>query len=201
MDDDDIKRQSAAMFADLLNDFNNIEGSASNIDINLDIPQNTNGYPDIDSIDQYIQGTQRRPNFPPPAPQPKISKITFVVTENKLKELKSISNFSVEIKETGQAIIKDIYLKECAFVVANYLNNGNTLSDVKVLGVISSAIQYTSVINEIRKVSSARHAVLRESKYDKAMEFDRELSELQSKAYQIKDRVMSFLKENGYINK
>lgn len=201
MEDDDIKRQSAAMFADLLSDFNDIEGTSARQPLN--IPQNS-GYPDIDRIDQFIQGTQNWPTEEKPLPnsyQPKITKVTFVVKESKLKEIKSISNFSVEIKETGQAIISDIYLRECAVVVAKYLNEGSSISDVKVLGVISSAIQYTGVINEIRKVSAARHSVLRESRYDKAMEYDKELSDLQSSAYKIKERVMSFLRENGYINK
>lgn len=128
-----------------------------------------------------------------------ISHVTFEVKHEPVNGLKSLTNYSVVVKETSQPIISNIYLKECAYVVADFLNNGKTLSDVKILGILGSAIQYTNIMTEAYNISRKRQSVLRESKYDLAKEYDVELKELAENANVIKEKVLKFLKEQGYV--
>lgn len=128
-----------------------------------------------------------------------ISFVTFEVIHTPVNGLKSLTNYSVVVKETSQPIISNIYLKECAYVVADFLNKGKTLSDVKILGILGSAIQYTNIMTEAYTVSKKRQAVLRESKYDLAKGYDEDLKKLSENANVIKEKVLKFLKEQGYV--
>lgn len=187
-------RESKDMMASLLNSFDDLDNTPRGMQPISE--------PDFSEIDNLITRTgvysaSQEPTNAIIKHEP-IKEVKFKILEQNLGDLKSIINYSVVIAETNQVIISNIYLKECAIVVRDFLNAGKPISDVKVLGIISTAIQYTTLINEVRRVSSSRQQVLREMDYESAKKYDIKLSELHEQALQIKERSIKFLTENGY---
>ena len=123
----------------------------------------------------------------------------FQLTEEAYMNSKTVKTYSVKFKPTGQVLIDNIMMFESAKALENMLNEGKTLSDIKVLGIISSGLEYTKVVKECFSLAKQRQKVLKESRYDDAKVLDESISEYKGKAQTLKKRVLNFLRESGYI--
>lgn len=123
------------------------------------------------------------------------------ITEEAVLGMKSAKMYSIKCNATNQVILDNIMMYESALALKNLLNEGKTLTDPKILGIISSGIQYTRVVQEAIKAAKQRQAVLKESRYDKAQELDGVIAEHKRKASELKEKVLNFLNEEGFITK
>lgn len=123
------------------------------------------------------------------------------IVEESVMGLKNAKIYSVKCNVTGHVILDNIMMYESALSLKNLLNEGKSLSDPKILGIISSGIQYTSVVKEGLAAAKERQKVLKESKYDKAQELDKVIAEYKNKANELKYKVLNFLQEEGFITK
>lgn len=114
---------------------------------------------------------------------------------------KSTKIYSIQSNHSGQKIMDGIMMYEAALTITNLLNEGKMITDTKMLGIISSGLQYTSVVNEALKAAKDRQKVLKESRYDAAKDLDIIIAEKKAEAYKLKERVLTFLKKEGYIGK
>lgn len=121
------------------------------------------------------------------------------LVEEHYKGTKSTKVYSIKCNSNGQIIMNNILMYEAALTLVNLLNEGRMLTDAKILGIISSGIQFTAVMNEVIKVSRERQKVLNEARYDAAKELDITIAEKKNEAYKLKERVLNFLKSEGYI--
>lgn len=149
-------------------------------------------------------------SYVPPAP--KVNQYTNVskqqyrtpdknwsLVEEKVQGTKNVMTYSIKSNHSEQVIMNGMMMYEAALTLVNLLNEGRMITDAKVLGIISSGLQYTVVVNETLKAAKKRQKVLNESKYDEAKELDIIIAEKKSEAYKLKERVMNFLKSEGYI--
>ncbi len=127
--------------------------------------------------------------------------LNWSVIEEDVQGMKNAKMYSIKNNTTSQVIIDNIMMYESALALRNVLNAGKTLTDPKVLGIISSGIQYTAVVKEAITAARQRQKVLKESRYDKAQELDVVIAEHKQKAKDLRDRVMSFLKQEGFVTK
>lgn len=123
------------------------------------------------------------------------------IIEEAVLGMKSAKMYSIKCNATNQVILDNIMMYESALALKNLLNEGKTLTDPKILGIISSGIQYTRVVQEAIKAAKQRQAVLKESRYDKAQELDGVIAEHKRKANELKEKVLNFLNEEGFITK
>lgn len=123
-----------------------------------------------------------------------------LVTED-VKGVKNIKMYSVKSNHSGQVILDGMMMFEAAQTLVNLLNEGRNLSDAKILGIISAGLQYTTVINETIKCMRSRQKVLNESKYAEAEKLDTVIAERKAQAKALKERVLTFLVDEGYITK
>ena len=126
-------------------------------------------------------------------------KTNWSLVEEKIQGTKSTKVYSVKCNHSSQVIMNNIMMYEAALTLVNLLNEGRMLTDAKVLGIISSGLQYTNVITEALKAAQKRQRVLNESKYDEAKDLDIIIAEKKAEAYKLKERVLNFLKSEGYI--
>jgi hypothetical protein len=146
------------------------------------------------------QQTQQS-NTPVQANRPYTPGFNWSITEEPVLGMKNAKTYSIKCNATNQVVLDNIMMYESALALRNLLNAGKTLTDTKVLGIISSGIQYTTVVKEAIKAAKERQSVLKESKYDKAQELDTVIAEHKKKAKDLKERVLNFLKEEGFIAK
>lgn len=146
------------------------------------------------------QQTQQS-NTPVQANRPYTPGFNWSITEEAVLGMKNAKTYSIKCNATNQVVLDNIMMYESALALRNLLNAGKTLTDTKVLGIISSGIQYTNVVKEAIKAAKERQSVLKESKYDKAQELDTVIAEHKKKAKDLKERVLNFLKEEGFIAK
>ncbi|EHU8780911.1 hypothetical protein N0S44_000141 [Escherichia coli] len=140
---------------------------------------------------QHVQPVmQRSPSKP---------KTNWSLVEEKVQGTKSTKVYSIKCNHSSQIIMNNIMMYEAALTLVNLLNEGRMLTDAKVLGIISSGLQYTNVISEALKAAHKRQRVLNESKYDEAKDLDIIIAEKKAEAYKLKERVLNFLKNEGYI--
>lgn len=132
-------------------------------------------------------------------PSPSRPKTNWSLVEEKIQGTKSTKVYSVKCNHSSQVIMNNIMMYEAALTLVNLLNEGRMLTDAKVLGIISSGLQYTNVITEALKAAQKRQRVLNESKYDEAKDLDIIIAEKKAEAYKLKERVLNFLKSEGYI--
>lgn len=132
--------------------------------------------------------------------QPRVSTAWSLVTET-VKGTKSTKVYSIKSNHSGQVIMDGMMMFEAAQTLVNLLNEGRKLSDVKILGIISAGLQYTHVMTEYINAARKRQKVLNESRYDDAKELDVEIANLKESAQKLKQRVMKFLVDEGYITK
>lgn len=123
----------------------------------------------------------------------------WVIIEDPVPGAKSSVIYSIKSYHTHQVILDNIMMKESALALRNLLNEGRTLSDPKMLGLISSGIQYTKVMNTVIDSHQKRATVLRECRYDDAKELDVVIEEQKQKALELKKKVLKFLQDEGYI--
>ncbi|BBM61615.1 Uncharacterised protein [Escherichia coli] len=142
-------------------------------------------------------------NSPVPSPRPSQApikpKTNWSLVEEKVQGTKSTKVYSIKCNHSSQIIMNNIMMYEAALTLVNLLNEGRMLTDAKVLGIISSGLQYTNVISEALKAAQKRQRVLNESKYDEAKDLDIIIAEKKAEAYKLKERVLNFLKSEGYI--
>ncbi|EMR6005920.1 hypothetical protein WJW27_002620 [Escherichia coli] len=134
-----------------------------------------------------------------PYSQPSKPKTNWSLVEEKVQGTKSTKVYSIKCNHSSQIIMNNIMMYEAALTLVNLLNEGRMLTDAKLLGIISSGLQYTNVISEALKAAQRRQRVLNESKYDEAKELDIIIAEKKAEAYKLKERVLNFLKNEGYI--
>lgn len=123
------------------------------------------------------------------------------LVEGIVEGTKSTKIYSIKSNHSGQKIMDGIMMYEAAFALTKLLNEGKMITDTKILGIISSGLQYTSVVNEGIKAAKDRNKVLKESRYDDAKDLDIIIAEKKAEAYKLKERVLTFLKKEGYISK
>ena len=123
------------------------------------------------------------------------------LVEESVDGMKSAKKYGVRSIHSKQVILDNIMMKESALALRNLLNEGESLTNPKVLGLISSGIQYTAAMNDIIKAAKQRSAVLRESRYDKAQELDIVIEQKKNIAKELKGRVLDFLRNEGFISK
>ncbi|SOK58567.1 hypothetical protein [Yersinia phage fHe-Yen9-04] len=123
------------------------------------------------------------------------------IIEESVLGMKSAKVYSIKCNATNQIVLNNIMMFESALALKTILNEGKTLTDPKVLGIISSGIQYTKVVTEAISAAKERQQVLKESRYDKAQELDNIIAEHKRKATELKERVLNFLREEGFITK
>ena len=134
--------------------------------------------------------------------QPKISpKTEWSLVESKVQGTKNTKTYSVKSNYSGTSILDNIMMFEAAQTLVNLLNEGKTLTDPKILGIISSGLQFTQVMKEALTASKKRNKILNESKYDEAKELDVVIAEKKAEALRLRERVMTFLINEGYITK
>lgn len=133
--------------------------------------------------------------------KPYVQGKNWIISEESVFGMKSAKVYSIKHALSNQIIMDNIMMQESALALAEILNQGRSLTDPKVLGIISSGIQYTAVVTEAINAAKKRQKVLKESRYDKAQELDLVIAEHKEKANQLKERVLNFLYEEGFITK
>lgn len=128
-------------------------------------------------------------------------KTSWSLVEEAVPGVKTMKMYSIKSNHSGQVIMDGMMMFEAAQTIVNLLNEGRTISDFRVLGIISSGLQYTTVMNEAIKSARKRQAVLKESKYDVAKELDGVIANKKKEAQKLKERVVTFLVDEGYITK
>ena len=158
--------------------------------------QNPDGV--IDYSHQPVQSTYSTK----PAIQPQAKpKTEWSLSEGVVPGTKSTKMYSVVSNYSGTKLMDGIMMYEAALTLTNLLNEGRTVTDTKILGIISSGLQYTSVVNEGISAAKERNKVLKESRYDEAKDLDIIIAEKKAEAYKLKERVLTFLQKEGYISK
>lgn len=130
-----------------------------------------------------------------------VIKTNWSLVESIAAGTKNTKTYSIKSNHSSQVIMSGIMMYEAALTLVNLLNEGRMITDTKILGIISSGLQYTKVMNEVIDASRQRQRVLNESKYDKAKELDAIISEKKMEAVKLKERVLTFLVQEGYITK
>lgn len=133
--------------------------------------------------------------------RPYVPGMNWSITEESVMGMKNAIMYSIKCNATNQVVLNNIMMYESALALRNILNSGKSLTDPKVLGIISSGIQYTNVVQEAIKAAKERQQVLKESRYDKAQELDGVIAEHKNKAKELKQRVLNFLEEEGFLAK
>lgn len=163
-----------------------------------------NFIPDQNVVMRKVNQQQARtPSQQTPIHQsrPYVPGLNWSIVEESVLGMKSAKMYSIKCNATNQILLSNIMMYESALALRNILNSGKTLTDPKVLGIISSGIQYTTVVREAIKAAKQRQEVLKESRYDKAQELDTVISEHKRKANELRERVLNFLNEEGFITK
>lgn len=156
-------------------------------------PDGVNNYDKGKSQSKSVQQT-----FKPNVESPKTA---WSLVEEIAPGTKNTKMYSIQSNHSGQTIMDGIMMYEAALTLTNLLNEGRKINDTKMLGIISSGLQYTSVINEGINAARERQKVLKESRYDDAKDLDIIIAEKKAEAYKLKERVLTFLQKEGYISK
>lgn len=125
----------------------------------------------------------------------------WTMVSEDVKGLKNAKKYSIQNAYNKQNIIEGIMMREAATAILNVLNEGGTISDTKVLGIISYGIQYTKILESALKSVKTRQYVLSESNYSRAAELDTEIANYRTQAQSLKEKVMGFISTNGFSTK
>lgn len=156
--------------------------------------------PELGDIDYGYSAPVQKPQQQAPHQNQNIT-TAWVMEEEVVPGTKSTKSYSIKSNHSGQKIMDGIMMYEAAFTLTKLLNEGRMITDTKILGIISSGLQYTSVVNEALKAAKDRQKVLKESRYDEAKDLDIIIAEKKAEAYKLKERVLTFLQKEGYISK
>lgn len=147
------------------------------------------------------QGLQNAdPNTGQQIQQPQVQTNNYIQAENEwmivseqFQGVKSVQKHTIKSNVTGKAIISDIALKESARAICNMLNQGVSINDTRVLGILSSGMRYTNLIESMVSTLRTKKQVVKESNYDKAKECDSKLVEQKAEAQTIKNDVVDYM--------
>lgn len=112
---------------------------------------------------------------------------------------KSAKIYQIQNIHDGSIILDNIMMYESAVALLRLLHEGRSLSSPKVLGIISSGLQYSVVLEGAIKKMKERKVVLNNKEYGRAQELDVEIEEYQTKAETLKTSVIQFLKNEGFM--
>lgn len=132
-----------------------------------------------------------------PQHQPIVNGPEWVIVAEAFAGVKSLKRYTIKHNVTGTAIISNIALRESAGSICNMLNTGETLENPKLLGIISSGIQYTTIVESMVKAMNKRRKVLRESNYSAAEQCDKSIQVMKQKATSIKSELHTYLTTNN----
>lgn len=162
----------------------------------------------------YVEGEMPQDYVPQPEPVERvyamesyapsgIKKPTtpWSILSEDVKGLKNVKKYSIQNSYNNQVIIEGIMMQEAAMALLNVLNEGGTLTNPKVLGIISYGIQYTKILEDAIKSLKDRQEVLRESNYARAAELDVQIGEHKKKAQVLKEQISTFITSNGFKSK
>ena len=110
------------------------------------------------------QQQQSQASAPVQQNRPYVPGMNWGIIEESVLGMKNAKTYSIKCLATNQIVLDNIMMYESALALRNLLNAGKTLTDTKVLGIISSGIQYTTVVKEAIKAAKERQSVLKESK-------------------------------------
>lgn len=164
------------------------------------------GDPEYYESPRRVQANQNV-HVPKQVPQFQIPPVEFKpgqnweLVEESVQGMKTAKKYGVRSVHSKQVILDNIMMRESALALRNLLNEGESLTNPKILGLISSGIQYTAAMNDIIKAAKQRQSVLRESRYDDAKELDVIIENKKAVASELKNRVMDFLRNEGFIGK
>lgn len=175
----------------------NADQQLANIYGNPQLYQDT--YVEGDAPQDYVPEPQYvRESVPVAQAQVLKPKTPWSIISEEVKGLKNVKKYSIQNSYNNQTIIDGIMMQEAAMALLNVLNEGGTLTNPKVLGIISYGIQYTTILEQAIKSLKDRQAVLRESNYSRAAELDVQISDQKSKAQALKEQISTFISANGF---
>jgi len=175
----------------------NADQQLANIYGNPQLYQDT--YVEGDAPQDYVPEPQYvRESAPVAQAQVLKPKTPWSIISEEVKGLKNVKKYSIQNSYNNQTIIDGIMMQEAAMALLNVLNEGGTLTNPKVLGIISYGIQYTTILEQAIKSLKDRQAVLRESNYSRAAELDVQISDQKSKAQALKEQISTFISANGF---
>lgn len=123
----------------------------------------------------------------------------WVMKEGKHEKYNTIKVYSICSAFSGKPVLQDIMMYESAATILNLMNSGKVLSDPKVLGIIASGIEYGTVLREGISYAEKRGAALQKKDYQSAMQIDEDIERTKAKAGTLKESVLKYLKDEGYI--
>lgn len=111
--------------------------------------------------------------------------------------VKSLNTHSIKNAVTGSVILSGVTLKESATAICHMLNEGKSITDPKLLGVIASGVQYTYIVENMVKTLKQKSKVIRESNYDAAKQCDHTINDQKKRASDIKYDLLTYLTNNN----
>ncbi|WNA16021.1 hypothetical protein XaC1_378 [Xanthomonas phage XaC1] len=168
-------------------------------------------YNDIDLEGSYneYELPQQEPIFSDYTPMPQhreyqpqvVLKEAWKMIGTEVPGMKNVKKYSIQSNYNQQNIVEGIMMQEAAIALLKVLNEGGSLSDPKVLGIMSYGIQYTDLLEKALKSVKSRQIVLNESNYSRAMELDKDIAEYKTQAQSLKAKIISFINANGFGTK
>lgn len=140
-----------------------------------------------------LQNTEYQP--------PVVLKEAWKIVGTEVPGMKNVKKYSIQSNYNKQNIVEGIMMQEAAIALLKVLNEGGSLSDPKVLGIMSYGIQYTDLLEKALKSVKSRQIVLNESNYSRAMELDKDIAEYKTQAQSLKAKIISFINANGFGTK
>ena len=181
----------AKQFDSLLNVLGDLDGTGNKITLQNDaLP--TNHMVSRDLIDAVKQTDIQNNWIAKPDAQPLgVGRTTkFECTPSQKGKLVL---YKVHIPFTNICVMDNVYDQRAANFIKDSLNSGSSLSDKKLLGVICICMEMNSIISDIERAVTERHAVIKECKYDKAQILDEELKTLYQKIDTVKSKLNKYM--------
>ncbi len=127
------------------------------------------------------------------------AKNEWIVESVPFDGVKSINKHTIKSNVTGNVLFSDIALKESAFALRDMLNKGIPVNDPRMLGIISTGMRYTAIVESMVGTLRKKKQVVRESNYEEAMKCDQKLNESKKEASNIKQTLIDHLKKHNII--
>lgn len=162
------------------------------------------------SYEEYLAATQGkglRPADPATGQQyqaqaqPVLNGPEWTIVREAYGNTKALHTYTVQHSLTGSPIMSNIVMRESAAAVLSMLNDGHTFEDPKLLGVISTGVQYTRLIESMLSKMRTRQRVLRESNYQAAADCDTSITKSKADAAKMKSDLLEYLTKHGISHK
>lgn len=121
----------------------------------------------------------------------------WVLVAEAYSGVKSLNEYSIKHSITGTVILEGVTLRESAGAVCNLLNAKVSITDPKMLGIISSGVQYTYMVETMVKTLKTKRKVIRESNYDAAKQCDATIESQKQKVSEIKADLVAYLTKHS----